>query len=148
MQERELEDPLFSPLHDNSHANHHNPAPPITLASISAFPATFWLLSLLAFVLYPAVMSFNTICGDYLQDRFGYSVAAADRIMAVPFLVSAALFPVVGWAVDAVGRRPWWLCASALCIIAVCCVLLMFWFLRSAEALLSCLWLRRMLFLC
>ena len=78
----------------------------------SSFPPAFWVLCASCCLFYGALMPFNNICGLMLQEEYGYSEELADRMMSVPFALAALTMPLVGSAIDRVGRRAT-LCTAA-----------------------------------
>ncbi len=91
----------------------------IRLSDIQFFGKSFWLLTASCLVVYGTILPFNIIAGSFLQDRFDYSLNTADRIMSIPFFISACLCPFLGSAVDRWGKRIHFQLASACAIVLV-----------------------------
>jgi len=77
----------------------------VRLHDIFEFRLPLWLICASCVIVYCAVLPFNNVAGDFLQIRYGYDTEVADRILAIPFFISAFASPFLGGFVDLFGRR-------------------------------------------
>jgi nitrate/nitrite transporter NarK len=106
----------------------------VSLSDVRHFQLSFWLIAVSCVVVYGAVLPFNNVAADLLQDKFGYSVATADRYASIPFFISACTSPFLGGIVDRWGKRAILLTVSAACL-SFAHILLAFFTINPALAL-------------
>jgi len=91
----------------------------ISFSDVKHFQSSFWLLCFSCVVVYATVLPFNNIAGGLIQEKWGYNVDDADRVLAIPFFTSAISSPFLGGAVDRFGYRALLLMLAAMAITAV-----------------------------
>lgn len=77
----------------------------IRLSDVRFFTLCFWLVTVSCVTIYSAILPFNNIAEDFLETRYGYSQHDADRILGIPYFISAVITPFLGSAVDRWGHR-------------------------------------------
>eukprot|EP01017_Pseudomicrothorax_dubius_P025115 TRINITY_DN2680_c0_g3_i1.p1 TRINITY_DN2680_c0_g3~~TRINITY_DN2680_c0_g3_i1.p1 ORF type:complete len:481 (-),score=131.68 TRINITY_DN2680_c0_g3_i1:93-1535(-) len=75
-------------------------------------PKAFWAICTVTMTLYLTVLPFNQIASTFFIERWlpkdnttEVNEELAARLMSIPFIISAVLFPFVGLLVDKFGRR-------------------------------------------
>eukprot|EP01006_Ploeotia_vitrea_P006478 TRINITY_DN13244_c0_g1_i1.p1 TRINITY_DN13244_c0_g1~~TRINITY_DN13244_c0_g1_i1.p1 ORF type:complete len:521 (+),score=265.98 TRINITY_DN13244_c0_g1_i1:51-1565(+) len=90
-----------------------SPNETIRLQDIKNFSSSFWIITASCVIVYATVLPFNNICGALMQTKYGKKLTTADRLLAIPFFISAAASPFLGGIVDKFGQRAILLTMSA-----------------------------------
>ncbi|KAG5500338.1 hypothetical protein JKF63_03430 [Porcisia hertigi] len=94
------------------------------LAGVLQMPLAYWLLCAVCVFCYTAIFPFMGVGKNFFVVKYGYSGDTAARYLSLFQITSAVASPVIGLAVDSVGRNTWWL-IFACSFIAVIHVLFM-----------------------
>lgn len=116
----------------------------VQFSDFISFGRAFWMLTLICTLLYSAVLPFNNIASTFFILTFYSDRPVTDArqmagiVMSVLFLVSAIGCPVVGFAMDKIGRRlDAVLIASIIATVAHCAIFVLNPFVSSAMLGLS-----------
>ncbi|ETO21391.1 transporter belonging to the MFS superfamily [Reticulomyxa filosa] len=86
----------------------------VNFDDIKEFDRRYWLLTISCLVVYGCVLPWNNIGSNFISKKYGYSDSKANSRLLVPYLISAALTPFIGYSVDRIGRRAELLLVSAI----------------------------------
>jgi MFS family permease len=99
--------------------------PPLHLGEIRRLPVTFWCLACVAGMFWAVLLGFIGVGSEYLTVKFGFPSDTASSLMSIYPLVVAVATPLVGMAVDRLGRNGYFivlagaLLAAALLLLAL-----------------------------
>ncbi|KAK7197446.1 Major Facilitator Superfamily [Novymonas esmeraldas] len=79
------------------------------LADVVQMPLSYWLLCVVCVFCYTAIFPFMGVGKNFFEVKYGYSGDTASRYLSFYQITSAVTSPVIGLAVDSVGRNTWWL---------------------------------------
>eukprot|EP00744_Colponema_vietnamica_P010673 GILI01015063.1.p1 GENE.GILI01015063.1~~GILI01015063.1.p1 ORF type:complete len:603 (-),score=152.24 GILI01015063.1:244-2052(-) len=99
---------------------------PFLLSYFSTLPKTLWFLAAGCALCYGATFPFVAIAKTYFERIYGMDAGTASYDTGLFHLLGALLCPLVGLAVDRVGKSPIWLGISSSGLAAVFTILLMF----------------------
>ncbi|CAG9577045.1 conserved hypothetical protein [Leishmania major strain Friedlin] len=88
-------------------------------ADVLQMPLAYWLLCVVCVFCYTAVFPFVGVGKNFFQVKYGYTGDAAARCLSLYQITSAVASPVIGLAVDSVGRNTWWLILACSCFAAI-----------------------------
>lgn len=75
------------------------------LSDVKTLPLCYWMLLLNCLMVESIVMCFSNITSGYLQVRFNFDPVSAGNIMSIVFIVCTIASPLVGIAIDKIGKR-------------------------------------------
>jgi len=100
-------------------------ATPFNIRDVRYFPASLWILYLICVFFYIGLFTLISIAGQgYMQVEFGFDPKHIGTILGVPYMISAALSPFMGYGVDKIGGKPYMLFISSLIMSSSYAVLL------------------------
>ncbi|AYU80168.1 Major Facilitator Superfamily [Leishmania donovani] len=88
-------------------------------SGVLQMPLAYWLLCAVCVFCYTAVFPFVGVGKNFFQVKYGYTGDAAARCLSFYQITSAVASPVIGLAVDSVGRNTWWLILACSCFAAI-----------------------------
>ena len=74
-------------------------------SQLRQFDTRYWLLVINCCFQYGAVVPWMKIGGSYMQVKYGYDHEKANRYLTIPYIVAAIVTPIIGFAVDKLGKR-------------------------------------------
>lgn len=87
---------------------------PFRISDVLHFPASLWLIYLICVCYYVPIFTTVSISGlPYLEASFGYSDGTGNHYLSIPYMMSGFLAPFCGFAVDKLGRKPFFLSISS-----------------------------------
>ena len=79
--------------------------PKVNLKDVFKFPPTFWLICFICVSYYVSVFPFVTLGQVYFIQKYNFSSTNANFITGLVYLISAFASPLLGFAIDKVGRN-------------------------------------------
>jgi len=90
---------------------------PFNWRDIFLFPASLWLIYLICVFYYIGVFILISVSGQrYMLVTYGFHKKDIGSVLGIPYLMSAILAPFMGFGVDRVGGKPYWM---AMCSIII-----------------------------
>ncbi|MBI4463024.1 MAG: MFS transporter [Acidobacteria bacterium] len=89
----------------------------IVLADVKQFNRSYWFVTALCVTFYSAIFPFTAFSTDFFHDKWGYPVMTAGRITSIVIFASMILSPILGRAVDRIGRRGTMMMVGAVLLI-------------------------------
>lgn len=93
--------------------------PPVKLSAAVRMPFLYWLLCAVCVFCYTAIFPFMGVGKNFFQVKYGYSGDRASKYLSSYQITSAIASPLIGLAVDSVGRSTWWLILASACFVLV-----------------------------
>eukprot|EP00026_Physarum_polycephalum_P007484 Phypoly_transcript_07546.p1 GENE.Phypoly_transcript_07546~~Phypoly_transcript_07546.p1 ORF type:complete len:347 (+),score=24.74 Phypoly_transcript_07546:574-1614(+) len=89
------------------------PKLPFRFSDIAHFPLSLWLIYIICVCYYVPIFTTISISGlPYIESIFGYTDQQGNHYLSIPYIMSAFLAPICGFAVDRLGRKPFFLVFS------------------------------------
>lgn len=92
----------------------------INLASTIELSYIYWLITGVCLTLYGGFLPFNNIEAGFLTKTYfrdytkEEAAAKAGIYMAIPFFIGAFLVPVLGYLIDQIGKRAYFMCLASI----------------------------------
>jgi len=100
-------------------------ATPFRIRDVLYFPPSLWLVYLICVFYYIGVFTLISISGQpFMKAVFGFKDQDIGTILGIPYAMSVALAPVLGYGVGKLGWKPAWLLLSSLISAAAYAILL------------------------
>lgn len=98
--------------------NENTPKEVIRFKNVKEFSLQFWLITIICVSYYIAIFVFISFGKEFFMKRFGLKSDAANKVNSMIYLISSVGSPVLGFAVDKIGKNLFWIILS---IIATIC---------------------------
>lgn len=83
--------------------------PTIKFKDVLHFPLSFWLISIICVAYYVTVFPYISLGLVFYERKYGLPSASADAINSVTYILSAAVSPFFGFAIDRTGKNIFWI---------------------------------------
>lgn len=90
------------------------------LRDILEFELPFWLVCVSCVFVYMSIFPFIQVSNTFLQEQFGFDKNMAGTLYSVPYFMSAALSPILGYLIDRVGKRAIFITTSSVLVALAC----------------------------
>ncbi|CAD8168092.1 unnamed protein product [Paramecium octaurelia] len=87
------------------------------LQEIREFPALYWYLTAICSLCLGIYISFMDDVSDYYQKKFQFKPVEAGKFITIPYIFSALLCPFIGYYIDKVGHRRFFLMITSFLFI-------------------------------
>eukprot|EP01118_Nematostelium_gracile_P014379 TRINITY_DN5585_c0_g1_i1.p1 TRINITY_DN5585_c0_g1~~TRINITY_DN5585_c0_g1_i1.p1 ORF type:complete len:463 (+),score=112.64 TRINITY_DN5585_c0_g1_i1:40-1389(+) len=91
----------------------------VSLKDVLSFPISYFYLVFICVAFYIAIFVFIQDGGAFLQEKYDLSQAKGDTFLSIPSLISAAISPFLGFAVDKIGFSLFWVLIASIGMIGV-----------------------------
>jgi len=83
-------------------------------SDIFDFGKSYWILTASCVITYMSVFPYIMNLSDILQSKYGFDKIQAGYLFGLPYIISAASSPFLGFAIDKVGKRAFLICMSSV----------------------------------
>jgi MFS family permease len=87
---------------------------------ILEFELPFWLVCVSCVFVYMSIFPFIQVSNTFLQEQYGFDKNLAGTLYSVPYFMSAALSPILGYMIDKVGKRAIFITTSSILVALAC----------------------------
>jgi MFS family permease len=84
------------------------------------FGLPFWLVALSCVFVYMSIFPFIQLLNVSLINQFGFTSEVAGILYSVPYFMSAALSPILGFTIDKIGKRALFITTSSFLVACSC----------------------------
>ncbi|KAG5474247.1 hypothetical protein LSCM1_03025 [Leishmania martiniquensis] len=91
----------------------------LRVSDLLRMPFAYWLLCIVCVLCYTAIFPFVGVGKNFFEVKYGYTGDKASRYLSFYQITSALTSPVIGLAVDSVGRNTWWLILACICFATI-----------------------------
>lgn len=84
------------------------------------FELPFWLVCASCVFVYMSIFPFIQISSTFLEEQYGFDANMAGILYSVPYFMSAALSPLLGYLIDTFGKRAIFISVSSLLVALAC----------------------------
>lgn len=86
-------------------------------SDLYSFDKSFWILTGSCVLTYMSIFPYIQVASDLLQSKYHFDKITAGYMFGVPYIISAILSPILGLAIDRLGKRALLICMSSVILI-------------------------------
>ena len=89
-------------------------------SDLKEFTLPFWLVAISCVCVYSSIFPFIQASNTFLVEQYGFDKNTAGQLYSIPYFMSAALAPILGFIIDKFGKRAIFICLSSVLVASAC----------------------------